>query len=141
MLSEERMRLLLVCVLLLGLAGCARSPAPADPLATRERICGEERQTSRWHDCNARFLADRPGMLGPAATEVLTRYHGAVARSLLAMEQRRMSQAEGRDVIDTLTETMQRELPLARTKDSATVASRAAVCFPLSGGGSYCTGK
>jgi len=134
------MRLVLVCVLL-GLAGCARSPAPADPLAARERICGEERQTSRWHDCNARFLAERPGMLGAAATEVLARYHRAVARSLLAMEERRMSQAEGRDAIDTLTDAMQRELPLARTKDSATVASRAAICFPLSGGGNYCTGK
>lgn len=136
------MRVVLLCALL-GLAGCARSSAPvaSDPLLVRERICGEERQTSRWHSCNARFIADRPDMLGAAATEVLSRYHRAAANALRAMEERRMSQAEGRDVIDGLTDAMQRQLPLAKAKDSASMASRGNVCFPLSGGGQYCVGK
>jgi hypothetical protein len=131
------MRIVLLCAAV-GLASCARAPAAPDPLVVRERICGEERQTSRWHNCNARFIAERPEMLGLAATDLLSSYHRAAANALLAMEERRMSQAEGRDVIERLTDTMQRDLPAAKARDSAARSPRAAVCFPLSGGGQYC---
>jgi hypothetical protein len=130
--------LLLMCVL--TLAGCAGRPSPSDPLAIRERLCGPERQTSTWHDCNAKFIADRPELLGTAAADTLSRYHADVARALFAMEHRRMSQAEGREVVERLTDAMQQQLPAARAKDNAAGPIRSAFCYPLAGGGQYCVG-
>jgi hypothetical protein len=130
-------------LLLLGafaLANCATPPA-ADQTAARERMCGPEAQTSRWHNCSALFITERADLLGATAAQLLAGYHGSVAVALLAMEEKRMTQADGRDVIERLTLAMQRELPAAKAKDRPSLAARAPVCLPLAGGGNYCTGR
>jgi hypothetical protein len=126
----------------LALANCAGPPpGPADQAAAREKMCGPEAQTSRWHNCSALFITERADLLGASAAQLLAGYHGSVAVALLAMEQQRMSQADGRDVIERLTLAMQRDLPAAKAKDRPSLASRTPVCLPLAGGGDYCTGK
>lgn len=122
-----------------GLQGSARQAA-ADQEPAREAMCGPEAQTSRWHNCSALFIVERADLLGANAARLLARYHGSIAAALLAMEERRMSQAEGRDVVETLTEAMQRELPAARAQDRRGLERRPPVCLPLAGGGKHCTG-